>query len=94
MFRHIVPVGEEGKHIPVQGCPCKPHVVYKDGAEYLFHPSFDKREVWLAVEKFLGITCYEHGLFVNDTYERGIPHLHEPAPEPVFEYDHKKIDPR
>lgn len=95
MFEHnILPIGESHMHVPIEDCPCGPRVKRVGSRLILIHTSFDHREIWLAVEQMLGITCYEHMLFVDESYERGKEHKHIKKPEPVFEYDHQKIDPR
>lgn len=96
MFQNnILPIGESGKHVPIEDCECGPTVKRFGQRLVLVHKSFDHREIWLAVEQMLGMTCYEHMLFVRrDMYIRGKPHDHINKPELHFEYDHEKIDPR
>ena len=95
MFQNnILPIGESGRHFPLANCPCGPRIHFENGQQWLVHKSFDHREIWMAVEQMLGITCYEHMDFVDGTYKRGRPHEHVPKPEPHFEYEHQKIDPR
>jgi len=94
MFGNIIPLGEETQHIPYPSCPCGPSPRKFRGQDMLMHWSFDEREVWLAVEKFIGVTCYEHGLFVTGDYRRGTLHEHVPRLPLKFEYEHNKIDPR
>lgn len=62
--------------------------------KYVVHKPLDDRFVWMAVEIMLGITCCEHGDFVDKTYKKGEPHYHVPPPKLYYEYDHKKIDHR
>lgn len=92
---NILPIGESGMHIPTDDCPCKPKL-FEEGVEYvLMHVSFDHREAWLEAEQIIGITCQEHMQFVDRaTYAPGVPHSHVGKPEPYFEYEHEKIDPR
>lgn len=91
---NIIPKGERNLHIRSTECKCNPNRVIINNKKFLFHHSFDSREIWLGIESMLGITCYEHHDYVDKNYKRGEPHYHIPPPKPDYEYDHTKIDPR
>lgn len=95
-YENLMPPGMESRegHIGSTDCPCGPSIITYEGKPALFHKYFDNREVWYGVEMMLGYTCTEHALRVDKTYVSGMPHDHIEVPEPLFEYEHEKIDPR
>lgn len=95
-FENLLPPGAESNegHVGNTDCPCRPEVIFYQGKTALFHHFFDNREIWMAAEMILGYVCTEHALHVDSSYVRNTLHDHIPPPEPVFEYDHNKIDPR
>lgn len=95
--KQVIPVGEKEMHINFLHCKCQPVIKIRDDTQWLWHNSFDHREIWLGVEILLGMVCMEHHLFVDqEEYGQTFSDTHEhlPRPEPHFEYTHKKIDPR
>lgn len=93
--RNIMSRLETGKHTPFITCECIPMVIEQDDGELaLLHRALEFPSWILAIEVMLGIVCFEHSKNVDGTYEYGKPHKHCRRPFPMYEYPHKKIDPR
>lgn len=92
--KNILPIGESELHIPAEECKCNPKVVERNYDLVLVHNAFDHREIWLLAEMMMGLTCFEHMLHVDEFYIPGKFHYHQKKSDPVFEYEHEKIDPR
>lgn len=69
-MRHRFPIQDIEPHYQSLNCPCNPTLFEGDGEDLCFHRAFDRREIIIAIEIFLGIRCEDCGNCIDGKGKR------------------------